>query len=302
MTPVKIPHELRETIERVHGERGRQWLMRLPALLSECRARWSLELEEPFENLSYNLVIPAKVRGGADVVLKVGVPCAELLTEAAALNSFAGEGAVRLLHQEAERGILLMERVAPGTPLYEAKGEEDATRTAARLMLKLWRAPAAEHTFPNLARWFNALERLRGRFGDRPFPPDIIAMAEDAFAELNASSRRIVLLHGDLHHANILYSSARGWVAIDPKGIVGDTGYEVGTFMINRLPVGASESELMDTFSRRLRIFSEELEIERERLKRWAFCHAVLSGVWSFEDSEEWQRTIGLARVLSRIE
>lgn len=286
---------------RVHGESGRRWLARLPALLSECRARWSLELEEPFENLSYNLVIPAKMKGGACVVLKLGVPCAELSTEAAALNLYGGDGAVRLLHQEAERGVLLLERVQPGTPLYEAKGDEDATRTAARLMRRLWRAPAAGHTFPTLARWFDALERLRHRL-DNPFPPDIIGRALKTFSELVASPDKNVLLHGDLHHANILYSSARGWVAIDPKGIVGDPGYEVGTFMINRLLVDATESELMDIFNRRLKVFSAELEMDRERLKRWAFCHAVLSGVWSLEDSEEWQGTIRLARVLSLVE
>jgi chromosome segregation protein len=49
-----IVNGLRRTVERVHGESGRQWLLRLPALLSESCARWSLELEQPFENLSYN--------------------------------------------------------------------------------------------------------------------------------------------------------------------------------------------------------------------------------------------------------
>ena len=92
-SPVQIPKQLRETIERVHGEAGLQWLVALPALLSECRTRWSLNLDEPFEDLSYNLVLPGRMADGTEVVLKVGVPCLELLTEAAALSLFDGEGA-----------------------------------------------------------------------------------------------------------------------------------------------------------------------------------------------------------------
>ena len=111
-----------------------------------------------------------------------------------------------------------------------------------------------------------------------------------------------MLLHGDLHHDNILASTSSGWVAIDPKGIVGDPGYEVGTFMLNQLPVGAADSVVQELSKQRLSIFSAELQISRERLAGWAFCHAVLSALWSFEDSEEWRATIRLAKLLEQVE
>ena len=294
---------MRESVERVHGEAGRQWLAALPALLNECRARWSLEAGEPFGNLSYNLVLPGRMTDGTEVVLKVGVPCRELVTEAAALSLFGGAGAVRLLAHDAPRGILLLERIAPGTPLHEAQGDEEATRTAAGLMRRLWRTPPARHSFPPLAVWFRAFGRLRERFdgGSGPLPARLVAHAESTFAELNATCEKNVILHGDLHHANILFSAERGWVAIDPKGIYGDAGYEVGSFMLNRLPVGASDTAAANVLARRLSIFSDELEIRRERLARWAFCHAVLSALWDFEESTEWGGTIRLARMLERL-
>ena len=241
---MQIPERLRETVVRVHGERGQQWLEALPALLSECCDRWSLELDEPFENLSYNLVIPGRNSVGLGVVLKVGVPCRELFTEASALSLFAGVGAVRLLDTDAPRGILLMERLTPGTPLYRLQGDAEATHTAAALMLRLWRTPPAEHSFPSLTVWFRAFEQLRERFdgGSGPFPPELIERAERTFIELNTSSDGKAILHGDLHHTNILFSARSGWVAIDPKGICGDAGYEVGSFMLNRLPAHASDS------------------------------------------------------------
>ncbi|MCA1626212.1 MAG: aminoglycoside phosphotransferase family protein, partial [Acidobacteria bacterium] len=238
-----------------------------------------------------------------EVVLKVGVPCRELLAEASALNLFAGVGAVRLLEHDAPRGILLMERIIPGTPVYELQENIEATSIAAVLMRRLWRTPPAEHSFPSLAVWFRAFERLRNNFdgGSGPFPPELIAKAESEFAGLNASSERSVILHGDLHHGNILLSEKDGWVAIDPKGICGDQGYEIGSFMLNQLPVGAAESVLMEILARSFSIFSDELGIEKARLTRWAFCHAVLSAVWDYEESSDPSDTIHLAQMLERL-
>jgi len=290
-------------VARVHGERGRDWLEKLPALVNECRERWSLKLGQPFANLSYNLVLPATGPSGAELVLKLGVPCRELLTEAAALGVFQGVGAVRLLDHEAPRGILLIERVLPGLPVHKLKSEPDATRSVAALMRELWRPPPPNHDFPSLTIWFQAFVRLRKQFagGCGPFPAKLIDKAERVFSELNASSVRKMILHGDLHHENLLFSAERGWLAIDPKGIYGDPGYEVGSFMLNQLPADASESGTMEILKQRLTIFSEELAISRSRLAQWSFSHAILSALWDFEESAEWRLTIRLAVMLEKL-
>ena len=300
---VQIPTSLKATIERVYGETGRQWLVTAPAVLNECRTRWSLELDEPFANLSYNLVIPGRTSAGTEIVLKVGVPCAELLTEASALSLFDGVGAVRLLDHDAARGMLLIERVTPGIPVYKLQGDAEATQSAAALMRRLWRVPPQQYSFPSLAIWFRAFARLRKNFGGGTglLPSDVIGQAEHQFTKLNASSTGDVILHGDLHHENILSSASHGWLAIDPKGICGDPGYEVGSFMLNQLPAGASDAETLTILGQRLSIFSAELEIGRERLASWAFCHAVLSALWNYEESTEWLSTIRLAEILQRL-
>lgn len=299
---MQIPKDLSEKVERVHGDRGRAWLEKLPALVNECRERWSLNLGQPFANLSYNLALPATGPDGVDLVLKLGVPCPELLTEAAALDVFQGVGAVRLLDHDAPRGILLMERAIPGSPVHELQSEPEATRTAARVMRDLWQPPPANHAFPSLEIWFQAFARLRKNFagGSGPFPPQLIDKAEHTFAALNASTVYQVLLHGDLHHANLLFSGKRGWLAIDPKGICGDAGYEVGPFMLNQLPAGAPETVMREILKQRLVIFSEELAVSERRLAQWSFCHAVLSALWDFEESAEWRQTMKLALILEQ--
>jgi len=223
--------------------------------------------------------------------------------EAAALSLFQGVGAVRLLDHDAARGILLMERVIPGTPLYKLQDDAEATRTAARLMRRLWRMPPANHAFPSLAVWFRAFARLRQKYNDGsgPFPAELIAKAESTFTELNASAVTDVILHGDLHHENILSSAKGEWLAIDPKGISGDPGYEVGSFMLNQLPMKAADEKTSEILDQRLAIFSDELQISRDRLARWSFSHAVLSAVWDFEEGADWHGTIRLAKILDRL-
>jgi streptomycin 6-kinase len=205
---------------------------------------------------------------------------------------------VRILDHDDAAGALLLERVVPGRPVHEIEEESESTLTAARLMKRLWREPPSEHSFPSLSTWFRAFPRLRASFngGTGPFAEELIAKAESTFVELNADSHQF-LLHGDLHHTNILSSERGGWVAIDPKGVIGDPGYEVGAFVRNQLP--ATESKIMEALDRRLSIFSDELQISYERLAQWSFFHAVLSAIWSFEESEDVEKTIGIAQLLS---
>ncbi len=278
--------------------------MTLPAFVQECRVRWSLDLEKPFENLSYNLVVPGTMSDGKAIVLKIGVVCDELIAEIAALTLFGGVGAVRLLDHDTRRGILLMERVLPGTPLFKLIDGPGATRTAALVMRSLWRIPPVAHSFPSLSARFRAFARLRSKYdgGSGPFPSELITRAEQTFTELNASSENTVILHGDLHHENILSSEDGEWIAIDPKGIAGDPGYEVGPFMMNQLPGNLSESARIEILHQRISVFVDELGISRERLVRWAFCHAVLSALWDFEEGADWRDTIRSATAIEQLE
>ena len=112
----------------LYGEVGAEWLDNLPSLVADFAGRWSLNVLPPFEPLSYNYVAPALRADGTDVVLKVGVPNPELLTEIEALRLYAGHGMVQILEADPDRGALLLERLKPGTPLSTLADDERATR------------------------------------------------------------------------------------------------------------------------------------------------------------------------------
>jgi streptomycin 6-kinase len=91
------------------------------------------------------------------------------------------------------------------------------------------------------------------------------------------------LLHGDLHHYNVLVDSARGWLAIDAKGVVGEPEYEVGAALRNPWERPELFTEPA-TIMRRVDRFRRELHLDAERILAWAFAQAVLAAIWAVED------------------
>jgi len=297
---IQIPERMRQNILLYFGDRGGDWLGGLRALIAETADRWSLKLDRPFTNLSVNYVAPATRADGTQVVLKAGVPNKEIFTEVDALKIFNGNGAVKLLESDPGRGVMLLERLLPGTSLLELDDDAEATRIAAGVMRKLKAVVPAEHSFPSVGDWFSGLSKVRERFdgGSGPLPSALFDLAERVSGQLLASLDRPVLLHGDLHHDNIVRSERGSWLAIDPKGVVGEPEYEVCAFLRNPQPGLLTRMNTKQVLSRRVDQFSELLGCERERLVSWGLAEAVLSASWDIDDaSDSWKGVIAVAEI-----
>lgn len=287
---------------------GTAWLAELPALLDTFARRWRLEVGPPFPGLSYNYVAPALLPGGGRAVLKLGVPRDETSSEIDALRHYGGRGACRLLAADAAAGAILLERLVPGDTLVAlaAADDEAATRVAATVMARLWASPSAGHAYRDLASWTRALHALRPHFGGGygPFPPDLVDRALGLLAELLPSQAPPVVLHGDLHHFNILRAGV-SWKAIDPKGLVGEPAFDCGPFCYNPWPTIFADPNLARTLERRLAIFAEQLNLDLRRVHGWAFVQAVLSAWWSYDDDggdlDEVNSTLATARALATL-
>ncbi len=159
-----------------------------------------------------------------------------------------------------------------------------------------------EHSFPSAAKWAAGLKRLRAHFGGGtgPFPAALVERAEALFAELLASMAEPVLLHGDLHHDNILSAERQSWLALDPKGVVGEPAYEVGALLRNPMPGIFSVPGLEQVLARRVDQLSDELGFDRQRIWGWGVAQAVLSAWWSYEDhGRGWAPMLALAERLA---
>lgn len=299
---VVIPSRFARSQVELYGTAGAEWLKRLPILVAECEQRWSLTVGAPFEPLSYNYVAPAVRTDGADVVLKVGFPNPELLSEIEALRICAGRGIVRLLDSDHDQGVMLLERLKPGTPLLSIMDDQRVTSIAVQVMQQLWRPAPFEHSFPTVEKWAAGFKRLRQRFngGTGPLPARLVEEAEQLFEELIGSMDEPMLLHGDLHHDNILAAERQPWLALDPKGLVGEPAYEVGALLRNKLPQNLKTPQASRILRRRIDRFAEELGFDRQRLCAWGLAQAVLSAWWSIEDhGYGWEEAMACAELLS---
>jgi streptomycin 6-kinase len=296
-----IPARFVRAMIELHGAAGQAWLDELPTRVADYERRWAIQVEQPFANLSYTYVAPAMRTDGFQVILKLGMPHPELTSEIAALRLCNGHGSARLIEADTEGGALLLERLLPGNMLLDLADDDEATRIAAEVMRALWRpAPPApeDAVFPTAARWASGLQRLRARFdgGTGPLPVAMVERAEALFAELLASSGAPMLLHGDLHHQNILAAGRASWLAIDPKGLIGEAEYEVGALMRNPLPRLHDLPDVTATLARRCAILAETLHFDPQRMIAWSYAQAVLSAWWHIEDhGHGWEPTSAVA-------
>jgi streptomycin 6-kinase len=292
-----------QTIVELYGERGRLWLSELPILLDALAASWELVVLPPFPNLTYHYVAPALQTNGESVVLKVGVPNPELLTEIAALRFFDGRGAAHLIAADERRGALLIERLTPETALHTLEPDDQTILAAALVMQQIWRPAPEQHPFPTIADWGKGLTRLRRTFdgGSGPFPAALVDAAEWLYAKLERSSAPPAVLHGDLHQGNMLAARRMPWLAIDPKGVVGEPAYETGALLRNP-PPWRTPCELACIMERRVHLLAEALGFERERIAGWGLAQAVLSAWWSYEDhGHGWEEALACAEALYRV-
>lgn len=291
-----IPDDFRDRIVTMCGEDGRAWLNRLPAILAHCSERWRITIDEPFLPLTYNYVAPAARHDGVSVIVKASPPEGEFVIQSAALRLFDGHGMTQLLECDDENGVMLLECLLPGTTLRGMEDDEQATSIAASVMKQLWCPVPAGHPFPTVNDWGKGFKRLRQFYngGCGPFPRWLLEEAETLFAELSASMAQPVLLHGDLHHDNILAAQREPWLAIDPKGLVGEPAYETGSWLRNWLPDLLQQPQPERILARRIDQFSAELGFDRARIRGWGLAQAVLSEWWTIEDfGDAWQSEHG---------
>ncbi|RTK92955.1 MAG: streptomycin phosphotransferase [Rickettsiales bacterium] len=261
----------------IYGEQGESWLDELPQLVTAISSRLDLRDLKEVSNLAYNYVLSG-FQGDNSIILKLGLDNEALAREAFALKCFAGHGAVKVLAQD--KGMLLLERAMPGTSLksYFPDREQESIEIACGVMQTLHQANIPEdHTFPHIKDWLKALDK------DWNIPKHYLQKARKLRDQLLQTSEVDVLLHGDLHHDNILQNGDY-WVVIDPKGVIGEPAYEVAAFIRNPMPELLTHADAPNIIHNRVTRFAELLELPSQRILDWCFVQAVLAWVWALED------------------
>lgn len=277
---------IKKTLSLRGKEEGQKWLESIPLLIKGLEKSWSIKAEPPFE-LNINYVAPA-LRERQEVVLKICLPKdEEFKTEVEALKIFSGQGIVKLLDLDLEKGLMLLERCRPGISLSSLEDDDQATEAIAQTMKKIWKRIPSHHSFPTVTRWF---ERGFKWFyknypnGSEILPRKMVEEAEEIFKDLTDNPQQQFLLHGDLHHDNILSAQREPWLAIDPKGVIGEREYEIAAMLRNPYEKLLKVNNLKEVLTKRINILSKLLEFDEKRMIKWGFAQTVLSIIWNLEN------------------
>ncbi|MDE3738646.1 aminoglycoside phosphotransferase family protein [Pseudomonas resinovorans] len=214
--------------------------------------------------------LPAMLKIARDSEEKVG---------ALVMRWWGGEGAARVYRHEGD-ALLLERATGPASLIRMAlEGEDDqASRIACATIARLHAPrPAPAPELVTLEAWFRSLWPVARRQGG------LFAEAAGVARELLGSQREVVVLHGDVHHENVLDFGERGWLAIDPKRVIGDRGYDYANLICNpELPTVTQPAR----FARQVEVIAEASGLGRERLLRWVLAYAGLSAAWFLEDGD----------------
>jgi streptomycin 6-kinase len=278
---LNLPKPFVTNIRAIYGRDGETWLAGISKRVETLAGTWNFRDVRIVPNLTFNFI--ATVTRNADnqtAVLKICPTGRSLQPEVQWLEHYDNV-AVTVFAFDQNQDAFLMEYCNPGTSLkdfLDQNGDEAATRELCRVMKKIQKKHGHESSFRHLSELIPDLQSLKG-----VAEPPLFSKAEALFSELTSDRSGDILLHGDLHHDNILLHHT-DWKVIDPHGYIGDPVAETGVLMYNPvggLPTGTALASLID---RRIGVLSEELGYDRKRIQAWCFCITMLSAAWNVED------------------
>jgi streptomycin 6-kinase len=270
-----------KNVTQVWGDKGHDWLKKLPNTIRILSKFWNLKNLNVVNNLSYNYVMSGE-QDSKPIIIKIGCDQKDINRELIALNFYNKNNCIELLDHNLEYNALLLEQAIPGKSLASFYPNEDDK--AIEITAKIIQSLHSKEIKIDLK-----LPSLNDEFKDLFTPHDElinsyhIKKAQELATHLLTSQSKKVLLHGDLHHDNILLSQ-RGYLAIDPKGIIGDHVYEICAFIRNPNPHKILKSKKL--ILHRLELFSEYLSIDKQRLHEWIYVKAVLEACWAMNDGQ----------------
>ncbi|MFD5655709.1 aminoglycoside phosphotransferase family protein [Streptomyces sp. NPDC127039] len=276
---IVVPEGLVAAQAKYNGAAGRAFVEGLPALAAGFLERWELRLDGPSMHGWAALVLPVVRRDGTGAVLKLQIVDAESEGEPIALRVWDGGGAVRLLDHDPATGTMLLERLDAGRMLSHVADSREAVQVIARLLAHLTATPAPPgmRRLGDIAR--GMLERTPKTLERIPDPADRRLVADCAAAVREvADEPGDRLLHWDLHYENVLAADRAPWIAIDPKPLAGDPGFDLLPALDNRYDP--------DETRWRFDAMTDVLGLDRERARAWSLGRVLQNSLWNVEDGD----------------
>ena len=272
---------LEKNIKNMLGEDGKKWLDSLPNLVEKLSHYWSLTHIKPVKNMNWNFVALAIQKNTDLVVLKISFDKQLIQNEYKTLKHFNGHGAIKVLDINKDDHALLLEQAVPGRLLKEFYPSQinETLHIYGQLVKVLSKTKLAHKSYTHVSQWCKAIDGIT----DQRIDTRYVIKAKELKSALLNSAQYEYLCHGDLHLENILQQGSH-WLAIDPKGIIGEMAFEAAAFDL------ISQEEMQDTSTittkiiDRVTTLSTVLGLDFHRLLSWIFLRMIISAQWFVED------------------
>jgi len=290
-------HKLTQNAISILGKNGKTWIASLPNAVQILADYWKLSDIVPVDNMSFHYVAKAMRDSKQSVVLKIGFDAGVTAAEKCALIYFDGDASVRLIDYNEKYNALLLEQAIPGVSLKSLYPDNDKFAvdcyidTAQRLLNKTL---INRHGFRHISDWLKILDE----FKSDKLPEYLLKKAVYLKNALLASMGEERLLHGDLHHDNVL-KNGDSWFAIDPKGIIGEPEFEIAAFDFIDSTELDNNLEAKNLFHNRIEMVAARSNLSAERIRDWVLVRLVLSAAWYIEDNNDPILAIKLAEMLA---
>lgn len=259
----------------------RAWLAELPALAARFMDHWRLRLDGPSGHGVAALVLPVGRVDGTRAVLKLQPVTDETIAEPASLRAWNGNGAVRLLDHDPDTGTMLLERLDASRSLASIGDADVATGMLATVLARLADVPAptgVRRLADLAAAMLDEMSRVVTALADQAERRLLVSCAS-AMGDLmpRAGDR---LLHWDLHFDNVLAGQREPWLAIDPKPLAGDPGFELLPALRNRWDDVVGTGDVSRAVLRRFDILTDALALGRQRATGWTLGRVLQNALW----------------------
>jgi hypothetical protein len=208
-------------IENIINRFGKDFYEKVLGYIEVYAGKWNLASFKFIPSYSANLVFICYSEKYGNVVLKLGNPsCREIFTEFNALCEYNGRRFCKLYEADIENGIILEECINPGNPLREENSIDKRLSVFCSVYKGLHIMPFKADIYPTYVAWVSRITEYMSKREDCRELYLHMKKAQDICLSLSKMYSQNVLLHGDLHHDNILLGSDGAYKIIDPKGVM----------------------------------------------------------------------------------
>lgn len=275
----------KEQISKIKAHFGEEFYVKLLFDIDKYSNVWGLSDFVHIDYYSVNCLFKCHSYIYGDCVIKIGKPCRETVTEYNALNEYNNDKFCKVFNADITNGVLLLECIKPATRLREITDSNKRLEIFINIFSHLHIKAKDASIYPSYINWVDNITNYMKQRSDYPEITAYMIKAQEACRNLSLVYNNKMLLHGDLHHDNIILSG-NNYVLIDPKGVIGDRVFDIPRYILNELFDISIDDTAFNKITYIIKTLSNNLKIPDGDIRKLFFIETTMANCWNIESQD----------------